>query len=382
MSSRANMPLSQPSSLNSTTTPLNDGQTYTGTWELNLYEDVVIQVRADTNTTITADFSHDGSTSHSSLTFKGVANTPTFNKLIKAARYFRLIVANASGSNQTTLTTNVTYGSFGSATSPLNLRLSQTADAIVTRGVPTTVDIALGRFGGFTPLVKWGNNNDIDTASDPEDVWAAGGLMNWPATAAVVSVTSSDAADDGDPTGNGALTLTIEGLDANWAAQTETITLNGVSAVTTTNTFIRVNRAYIASVGTYHAANTGNLTGTIGGATMLFIPAGVGQTQLGRYSVPANSNLLIDDFSVFIGSTKTATVKFWQYTGADDVTDPFTGGKRILREWNTAAGSIEERLRIPLVIGEKTDIWFEVTEVAANDTAVTAAFDGVLVDVS
>lgn len=378
MTARANMPLTQVSSPNSTTTVLAAGATFTGSYELNQYESVLVQVRADTSTIIYVDFSHDGTTTHSTLTFVGVANTPTFNVLTKGTRHCRVRVNNDSGSAQTSLSVHTEFGNFRNSTSPLNLSLSRTADASVVRAVPTNIDIALGRFGGFTAVNEWGHNPSVDTTTDPEDVWAAGGLMNWPTTATVVSVSSSDAADDGNPTGNGALTFTIEGLDANWDLQTETITLNGVTPVTTTNAFIRVNRAYVATTGTYHGTNAGNITGTIGGATMLYIPIGAGQTQLARYSVPRNHTLLVDEFTVVIGGTKTATVKLWRYTNANDATDPFGGAKRVVREWNTVAGQIVERQRSPIPFDAYTDVWFEVTEVGANATAVTGTFDGVL----
>lgn len=380
---RGNNPLTQISSVNQTATALADGGSFTGEWDTVPHEDLLVQVRADTATDIYVDFSHDaGATTHSTLTYAGAANIPTFSRLVKGARHFRVRVENNSGTNQTTLSVHVSCGSFSIGTSPLNLSLSKTSDAVVTRNVPTSADIALGRFGGFTAINKWGHNPDVDTTTDPEDVWAAGGLMNWPTSAAVVSVTSSDAADDGNPIGDGALTFTIEGLDANWDIQTETITLEGASAATTTGTFIRVNRAYVATVGTYHGSNSGNITGTVGGATMLYIPIGAGQTQLARYSVPRNHTLLVDEITVVVGGAKTATVKMWQCPNANDVTDPFGGAKRIVREWNTVAGQVVERLRNPLPFAAYTDVWFEVTEVGANDTAVTATFDGALADVS
>ena len=45
--------------VNSTSTPLASGATFTGTAELNVYPDVMITVKSDTNGTIYTDFSPD-----------------------------------------------------------------------------------------------------------------------------------------------------------------------------------------------------------------------------------------------------------------------------------------------------------------------------------
>lgn len=379
---RANNPLTQISSVNQTTTALANGGSFTGEWDVTPHEEMILQVKADTATDIYVDFSHDGgTTTHSTLTYVGAANVPTFSRLVKGARHFRVRVENNSGTNQTTLSVHVSCGSFGVGTTPLNLTAGRTADAIMVRSLPDGVDVPLGRVGGFESVIKWGHNSDIDTTTDPEDVWETGGLMNWPTAAAVCAVSSGSDADNGG-TATGALTLTIEGLDANWDEQSETITLNGTGTVNTANSYIRINRAFVASVGTYHSANTGAITGTIGGSNMFTITAGTGQTQLGRYSVPNNRTFLLRQLDILVGSTKTATVKMWRAANANDVSDPFGGAKRIVREWETVAGDLREEFPVAQAFPAYTDIWFEVTEVAANDTSVTAVMHGILVDVS
>ena len=90
--------------------------------------------------------------------------------------------------------------------------------------------------------------------------------------------------------------MTLEGLNENGAAVSETITTNGESAGTaSTTTFIRLNRAYVATSGTYGAANTGDIDiETTVGTTVGYITAGEGQTEQAVYTVPlGNSAVLV-----------------------------------------------------------------------------------------
>ena len=235
--------------------------------------------------------------------------------------------------------------------------------------------IAKGDVAGESLVHKFGRNSDIDLGTTPEDVWLAGGLMTWPTAAAVVSVTSASANDTGSPTTNtGAHTLTIEGLDASFAPISETITLNGGFAVTTTASFIRVNRAFVATTGTYHGSNEGLITGTIGGSTMFTIGVGIGQTQIARYTVPAGFNAYILGGEISVDSGKTINIAFYQSPSADDVTQPYGGAKRLLIARDGLADYHPVEMPSPRKIDPKTDLWWEVSSVSANNTSVTVDF--------
>lgn len=87
-------------------------------------------------------------------------------------------------------------------------------------------------------------NVDLNTATD---VWVgannAVATAVWvpPTEARVHAIVSSSTDDDGNPTSNtGAHTVLVEGLDENWEEISETVTLNGTSAVNTVNSYIRI----------------------------------------------------------------------------------------------------------------------------------------------
>lgn len=164
------------------------------------------------------------------------------------------------------------------------------------------VAVALGYVQGWEGFRKFGQNSGVPSGT-PEEMWAIGTPRVLPSAAAVVSVVSSDAQDT-LTSGTGGWTLKIEGLDANHLDITETINLNGLSAVTTTQEFLRVNRCYLVTAGT-NRTNVGNITISISSNTQAYIEASEGQTQQTQYTVPANKSLIVTGFSLGIGRMTT-----------------------------------------------------------------------------
>lgn len=241
------------------------------------------------------------------------------------------------------------------------------------------LEVAKGNLPGEI-VHKFGRNPNIPV-STTEDIWLTGGTMTWPTAAAVVSVTSTSANDDGNPTSNtGAHDLTIEGVDGSFEAVSETITLNGTSAVTTSASFLRVNRAYIVSGGTYHDDNEGAIIGTISGSTMFSIGAGVGQTEVARYSVPAGKSIYITDITPNVASNKEAIVTLRAVRAANDLSGPpYDGQKRKVMAWDGLIGVDHLHWDQPLVFEEYTDFWFEGFP-AQNNTVIGVNFTFLQVD--
>lgn len=67
--------------------------------------------------------------------------------------------------------------------------------------------VATGKVEGATSINKFGKNSDIDTGSDPEDVWEGGGIYDfYPTTDQSMEILSSDAADVGNVVSSGTAT--------------------------------------------------------------------------------------------------------------------------------------------------------------------------------
>lgn len=150
-------------------------------------------------------------------------------------------------------------------------------------------------FGG--PVWKFGFNGDVSSSEEP--IWDLGGAYSGLLSAATKIQVASASAND-TSAGTGARTVRIIGVDANFAECYEDVTLTGQTAAPvagTTQTFLRVHRAYCLTAGT-GGTNAGNIsvasngdTFTAGvpaaGDTLARISTGEGQTLMAIYTVPA-----------------------------------------------------------------------------------------------
>jgi len=244
-----------------------------------------------------------------------------------------------------------------------------------TNSADWSISVAENKISGYRLVRKFGRNPDIDTATDPEDVWYGGDLMNWVTTPSAISINSSYTGDVSS--GNGAINLVVEGLlSGTWAQNVETVALKGRTTATTTGKYTRVNRAYISGVNTYHGSNLGSLTGTINSQRMFTIPSGAGQTQIARYTVPSGKTAYLAYVALGISSSKVANITMYKYENANDVTPPYNGaGKRVVINFDGVGTRQYFAPPVPQDnFPEMTDLWWTVDNVSANDTSVDVNF--------
>lgn len=145
--------------VNTSTTPLNDGQTFTGQWELNSEPQVMCSMITDQSGTLYFDFSNDGTNADSTFPSSGFsvsAGIHEFHTAVKGPRYFRVRFVNNSGSNQTYLRLYVYYGrNFVPANAPLNQSISLDSDAISVRPTEFQDEVRIGRRPGVTGFTKF-----------------------------------------------------------------------------------------------------------------------------------------------------------------------------------------------------------------------------------
>ena len=104
--------------------------------------------------------------------------------------------------------------------------------------------VALGVFPNVTTLSKLGYVTNVNETE--VDVWSAGGKYVFPTVAQQMEVVSSSA--DDVSTSTGAWTVKIWYLDSSYNEKTETVTLNGTTAVPTKATDIyRINAYWVLS---------------------------------------------------------------------------------------------------------------------------------------
>lgn len=110
------------------------------------------------------------------------------------------------------------------------------------------LELAGDRIWGLTSKRLFGSNADIDIAA-AEDIDNAGGTYTFSSAAEALYISSSNDADE--------QTVTVTGLDANYAEQAIDVVLDGYvkTRVGTTQTFLRVNSVEVDGA----TANTGDI---------------------------------------------------------------------------------------------------------------------------
>lgn len=240
--------------------------------------------------------------------------------------------------------------------------------------------IALGSVKGWQCIHKFGHNSDLGTGI--EDIWNAGGVYTY-LTSAVSLEAISTSADDA-AAGTGARTIRVEGLDADFKEVSEDITMNGLSATTaTTQTFLRINRAYVLTTGTYGVGSAGDITirTESAGATHAKIEYttdgtawDMGQTQLARYTVPAGKVAFVTSLDLGIDGTKRADIVMFQRQNADTISAPFTA-KRVVKSIDGFSGDYLMEFDGPLIFPAKTDIIFKGRLTSGANGRVHVSFD-------
>lgn len=369
------------STVNSSTTAINNGSNFTGTWEnVSGYNSLVVAVKTDQDGYYEIQFSPDGTNQDSTLTrYYRTSQIEPPHRFTITRDYFRVVFYNNSGSNQTYFRLQTQVGEKEQLNIPLDSTMSQDYDAIAVRPTDFHKEVALGRRQGWVTWNKFGYNEDIDTTTDPEVIASFGGSWSPATSAETLDVVSSDTNDDGSPAGTGARTIRITGVDTNWAVLEEDVTLDGTTTVTTTGSFLGINRVVVLTVGSGGInAGTISITGNSSSNNYAEIPASEGTTQQCIFHVPADHTFLTEWLWVNArklsgGSSPRITVKAWVYAAV-------TGAKYEVARINldTSVDNQSQLLPpVPFPIEEKQVIWLEA-ETDTNNTVVTGRFSGEL----
>ncbi len=238
---------------------------------------------------------------------------------------------------------------------------------------PFYLQVARNQISFHKSNFKFGFNSDVDDSL--ETVWAQGGLYSYLASASVLKVSSSSTADTS--AGTGARTVEISGLDTNYDEISETVTLNGQTAVNTTNEFLRINRMVVRSAGSGGQnagviyAGTGTVTTGVPANKYATIAIGDNQTVMALWTVPRGytAYLLQTDITV-------ATTQNNKYCTVHLVSRPNGEVFQIKDKFVKAESSVHQAYTIPLKFEEKTDIEVRaIGDSAGADIAISAGLD-------
>lgn len=251
------------------------------------------------------------------------------------------------------------------------------------------IEVAKGKVAGHSIIHKFGRYDSLSTTLAPV---AYGGVYQTPTATVSLEFVSSDVNDALNSTGMHE--ITIVGLDANWDEQTVTTAAHatsGTTAVAVAGSWFRVYRAFVSKSGSYASTTTDSHVGTItirvagGGATYATIGLegtfGLGQTEIGAYTVPAGytAYILSTEFSSDVSGTKTCDWFFFKRDNANDVTGPtYDGAMRVQEVMVGTQGVFQQTHFSHESYSEYTDIGFMAKATASTDASV--AFELLLVD--
>ena len=204
---------------------------------------------------------------------------------------------------------------------------------------------------------KFGSNPNLVSGS--QSIWTQGGLYPWAAldTAQILYVISTSGSDTGGIT-----------FDENYESLEETITLTGLTAVPTQNTFKRIFRMKYQD----GASNIGRVTArTVSGtgtvvADML---AGYSQTLMAVYTIPANVRAFGCQFTVGVGKGGDASFKIF--------TRELGKSFRIRADVELYQSTFTQTYAVPFNLSPKMDIDFRAIT-SGNNFPATASFDMIL----
>lgn len=256
--------------------------------------------------------------------------------------------------------------------------MASTLSSITRFGLtePFDLQVARGQITGHKTLFKFGNNSDINGSL--ESIWSHGGLYVYPTAAIQMKVSSSD--DNDTALGTGARTIVVSGLDANYNEISETVTLAGQTVVLTTNTFIRVFRAFVVTAGSGGTAagtiyvGDGIVTGGVPATVYAEIPLGENQTLMAVWTVPAGYTMYI-----YRGTFSAASNNASQYILGKFMFRPFGGVFRNAADITANSNAVPYDFEIPLALPEKSDIEARAIALSGTNFYVTASFEGIYI---
>lgn len=229
--------------------------------------------------------------------------------------------------------------------------------------IPQPLTTTLIPTGGKS-LRRYARNNAVGTVYEVID--ATGGTSpDIRTTAATLQIVSTSAEDSA--AGTGARTVTLSGLNANFDPIDEVVTMNGLTAVTTVNAFIRLNLVQVTTVGTYgglpggggvDGGNIGVLTvNYTGSATIVHtVRAQDGREFSSVFTVPRGYYAGITLVNTSVDSGKTCDLNIQVRPGANIVSPPFSPTLLAAELIGTTTG-IQSNYNPELILQEMTDIW-------------------------
>ena len=232
---------------------------------------------------------------------------------------------------------------------------------------PFDLNVSSGALSpSYKQVYKFGANSSVDDSV--HTIWQQGGLYSYPPSASTMTVSGSDVNDTS--AGTGARTVQIFGLDASYNEASETIILDGQTAVTTTNSYIRMNRAVVLTAGSgadnagVIYVGTGTVTSGVPANIFTTIIIGANQTLQAFWTVPANYTAYIYQTNISTGNSSNNPAVLKTVL----VARPFGGAFNTKEVIVLTDGNHLQDYTFPLKLTEKTDVEFRAESSSGSVT--------------
>lgn len=225
---------------------------------------------------------------------------------------------------------------------------------------PFDLQVARGQVDGHSTVNIYGYQPSVGTTFIP--VWENATAYTYPVAATQMKISGSV----GDTA-----TITINGLDANYAIISENVVLNGATAVTTTKSFFRINSMNVAVGSATNPSGAVTLTDMAGSTVYAKINAGVGRTQMGIYTVPAGYTFYLSRVDIYTSLNGNDYVTYQNRTVSP------AGVVQLTQQAPFAIGYHAQRV-MPRPFPEKTDVQLQA-KVNSGTGAIGIAQEGYLI---
>ena len=224
--------------------------------------------------------------------------------------------------------------------------------------------VSKGEIPNHERIVIRGINNDVGTSF--ETIWPESGVKVFQSAAAIQTL-SSDSAND-TLLGTGARVITVKGLLSDYSEAEEDVEMDGLTEVSTVNSFLRINAVFIKTgqAGSLQFNDgiiyigTGVVTSGKPAVVNNLIIANVGISESGFYTVPLGKKLLSYDRQYGIDTGKSA---IFVVSIIEEGTKRSVHSVPIFQNFS----SINDQ--VPLLVEEKIDIIFSAVSTSGGGSS-------------
>jgi hypothetical protein len=225
---------------------------------------------------------------------------------------------------------------------------------------PFDLQVARNQIYGHQQVNIFGYQASVTTTSIP--VWENATTYTYITSASTLTLASTSASDDT------VAKVLISGLDSGFNQISETLQMNGVTGVTTLNSYYRVNSLVLISAGTGQTTNVGVITLKQSSNVVAQINAGISKSQSTIFTVPAGYTFYLDLAEVNTSNSYTgSTIVTYKVQAINNV----TGVKLNVLQQPFVSIYTAQRQANPFLYAEKTDLqWQLVTSTGTISAGV------------